>query len=656
MKSIRSYLLLIGLLILLGIGTPIAVLGQKKLDKKERTYKLPPVPRKQGKAPSKGADVFDLLNQAHQQVQKNPGKALQKVQKALRLSFAEKNPRGQAYAYNSLGAINYGLSRYEESIRNYSKALDLFQRLDEPAGLYHAQRQLPRAYDGAENYDQALEAYFVFLEVARSSNATEDVIATQRHIARIYYNLGKYELALQRYETALQLEKSQENPAGVVTGCNEIGRVYARLNDTAQALANYRQAAEVAQRSGIGLTGEAFENISQIYRQNQNYSQELNTRQQAIESTRSLGDKKAEAYNSLEVARLLLAQNNSDEAIPYLKNSINLTSELGELEDKGEAYGALAEAYEQQGDFEKALTSLKQQKAVEDTLQLAILSEVNARENLSRELDRQEAAIQALEQQQALHESEMQQQRLITALSLGAIAILLVSGFFVLRSHRARRRANQLLALKSLRSQMNPHFIFNSLNSVNSFISKQDERAANRYLSAFSRLMRQVMEHSSHEFVSLMSELEVLRLYLELEHVRFQDKFDYEIELDPGLNPEEIQIPPMLVQPYLENAIWHGLRYKEAPGNLTLRFTREQEFLVATIEDDGIGRKLSQELKTKNQRTHRSEGLRITAERLRLLNELYKTQLEVTLEDVYPERQHTGTRVTLKVPYQIPEP
>ena len=118
-----------------------------------------------------------------------------------------------------------------------------------------------------------------------------------------------------------------------------------------------------------------------------------------------------------------------------------------------------------------------------------------------------------------------------------------------------------MLELKSLRAQMNPHFIFNSLNSVNSFISKNDDRSANKYLSQFSRLMRMVLENSKHDFVSLDSEIEILKLYLELEHLRFQDKFDYDFTIGGGVKKDEIEIPPMLIQPFIENSVWHGLRY-----------------------------------------------------------------------------------------------
>jgi LytS/YehU family sensor histidine kinase len=193
---------------------------------------------------------------------------------------------------------------------------------------------------------------------------------------------------------------------------------------------------------------------------------------------------------------------------------------------------------------------------------------------------------------------------------------------------------------------MNPHFIFNALNSVNQFISQQDERTANRFLSEFALLMRLVLENSQEDFIPLHREQEILSLYLKLEHYRFRDKFDYEIKVDDNVNVEEIQIPPMLIQPYIENAVWHGLRYKNEKGKLLLHFYRQNGSLVAEISDDGVGRQRSAELKTENQKKHNSTGLKNVADRLAIINKVYHLDYRVDIED----RENNGTRVSVYLP------
>ncbi len=238
------------------------------------------------------------------------------------------------------------------------------------------------------------------------------------------------------------------------------------------------------------------------------------------------------------------------------------------------------------------------------------------------------------------------QQIIITSL-IAILVIIGVTSVFIYRSAQSSKKANQLLALKSLRSQMNPHFIFNALNSVNHFIAQQDERTANKFLSEFSQLMRLVLEYSQEDFITLQKEQEILALYMKLEHYRFRDKFEYEIDIDESINAESVLVPPMLIQPYIENAVWHGLRYRESVGHLKLTMTQQNGSLVVTISDNGIGRKRSEDLKTENQKKHKSTGLKNIRERLLILNRVYRTHYEVNVSDG-PGGE--GTMVQIKIP------
>ena len=230
---------------------------------------------------------------------------------------------------------------------------------------------------------------------------------------------------------------------------------------------------------------------------------------------------------------------------------------------------------------------------------------------------------------------------LLGALLLGA----LLSVVLILRNVRKRRRANQALLLRNLQTRMNPHFIFNSLNSINNYIARQDERSANRYLGRFAKLMRNVLDQSGKDFVSLTEELEQLSLYLELEKERFTGKFDYELPSTTGY--EDIRLPPMILQPFVENAIWHGLRYREQGGQLTVAVERNNDKVLVTITDNGIGRSRSAALKTKNQLNHKSTGLETTLQRLELINTYYGEAFAANISDAYPEEEHVGTRVEL---------
>lgn len=187
------------------------------------------------------------------------------------------------------------------------------------------------------------------------------------------------------------------------------------------------------------------------------------------------------------------------------------------------------------------------------------------------------------------------------------------------------------------------------MNSINNYIARQDERSANRYLGRFAKLMRRVLDQSGKDFVPLAEELEQLQLYLELEEERFGGKFDYAITVAPDLpeSPENIELPPMILQPFVENAIWHGLRYREEGGNLNIKVQAMNKQAVVVITDNGIGRQRSMALKTNNQLHHKSAGIVTSKQRLDLVNAHYGRNFSLEVSDAFPESEDVGTRVVI---------
>lgn len=213
-----------------------------------------------------------------------------------------------------------------------------------------------------------------------------------------------------------------------------------------------------------------------------------------------------------------------------------------------------------------------------------------------------------------------------------------------------QQRLNDI-EMQALRSQMNPHFLFNSLNSIQHFIIKNKTKEAVDYLNRFSRLVRLILMHSRVKKVSLKEELDALRLYLDLENLRFKNKFTYEINIDPEINENDIEIPPMLIQPFVENAIWHGLLHKEEAGIIKIVVKIQDEKLICTIEDNGIGRKASAAIKARSNRHRKSMGMSITRSRLDIINHEVEGAASIHIEDLAVEEYGTsGTRVQINLP------
>jgi sensor histidine kinase YesM len=204
----------------------------------------------------------------------------------------------------------------------------------------------------------------------------------------------------------------------------------------------------------------------------------------------------------------------------------------------------------------------------------------------------------------------------------------------------------------ALRAQMNPHFIFNCLNSIKLYTLENDSQTASEYLTKFSQLIRLVLENSRSEKVTLQKELETLKLYLELEAMRFKDKVQYKINIVPHIDQQYIEMPPLLLQPYVENAIWHGLMHKPEGGNIAIDISQPTEYLLhIEISDDGIGREMARVHKSKSATRQKSFGLKMTSERLDAINHIYQTKTEVKIVDlVDTEGNAAGTKVIIEIP------
>jgi LytS/YehU family sensor histidine kinase len=273
-----------------------------------------------------------------------------------------------------------------------------------------------------------------------------------------------------------------------------------------------------------------------------------------------------------------------------------------------------------------------------------------------------------IEQKQISQESEienLQTQKTTQRnnyLIAGAFILLVIFGVISRLRYKRKRDEQQLKTefkkqlaqaeTKALRAQMNPHFIFNCLNSINSFVIDQKHEIASDYLIKFSKLIRLILDNSRSETIPLNKELETLKLYVLLESARFDNKFTCVYNIAEDVNTSTIMIPPMLLQPFVENAIWHGLMQKEGEGTITIEIEKEnEEFLNISITDDGIGRERAAELKSKSA-THQSHGLKVTSQRIELMNKLNSTGAKVNIIDLKDDLGNaTGTKVELIIPF-----
>ncbi len=601
------------------------------------------------------ADEFTLItDSAESFLTKNPAKSVALLERALKIAIQEGDLNKEDRCYFLLGKANYNLKLYVQSTQYFEKVYYRKRAAVKFKSDYSLEENLALAYEASNQIEKAKG---ILKSINSAYQNTSDRKAwINNFYGRLAYKSGNETEAMKYFKLVSVDEKNIKNQVLVAEANEYLGKMYSQNDDKAKSQDYYRKSVRAAEKSeNEDLVEEKKEKLKEQLYQDKEYDKvyEMNQSTMSQQITPTAANK-----ITIENATILVEKERAKEAIPTLQKSIKKADELKNVVQKTEAYKTLSKAYQQTGDYDKALESYKQYSRYQDSIYAMKERDLKEMNNVIERVTTINKNIGVLEKDKeitaqviaGLKKDKENQRYLIYALVL-ILLVITISSYLLVKNIRQKKMANQILALKSLRSQMNPHFIFNALNSVNSFISANDQKTANKYLGDFSKLMRSVLENSQKDFVPLSEEIEVLKLYMKLEHFRFSNKFDYTFEVDEEMVVDQYKVPPMLVQPYIENAVWHGLRYKDDKGMLKVRVSAEQNHLKVLIEDDGIGRKKSQALKTKNQKQNESMALKNIETRLHIINELYKTNLKVNIEDANKQNGE-GTIVTILIPFQ----
>ena len=314
-------------------------------------------------------------------------------------------------------------------------------------------------------------------------------------------------------------------------------------------------------------------------------------------------------------------------------------------------YAALYRISLKKGIEANALKYLTAYSAAKDTMHILDLHRESMELQTRYESERKDQQIMSLAKENEWRESRLRLNRIFLFSLAGFIILIIMMGIILIRQNRIREQQNIIILKQKLfRSQMNPHFIFNSLSSIHHFMLNEDSQKAASYLSRFSKLIRAILHSSGEEYTKLSNEISTIENYLELQKLRFPDKFDFEIHVNEDIDADTIIIPAMIIQPFVENAIEHGVRNKASKGNVTVSFNLNDDILQINVEDNGIGREKAMELLTAQGKAHKSMSTNIICDRIRVLNKTLKKKISleiIDLKDVQGDPR--GTRVLMQL-------
>ncbi|MBV7532920.1 tetratricopeptide repeat protein [Chitinophaga sp. sic0106] len=576
---------------------------------------------------------------------------------AIALSQQLKYPRGLALAYNELGTSKRNKSQYilaedyhERAVKYAREAKDsllLCQSLNNAGVDCRRQDKLQKAFD----------FHYAALQIAEEIKNVKNICVATNSIGNIQLTEKKYDEAIERFQHALKLEEESHNPLGMAINLGNLGYSYQGQGKLDIAIQYYKSSLAINEKLK-NVTGMVicYNCLGSAYQEKKEYALAMEYLQKALRANDQVDDKVHIAESYMNIGKLLSVQGKHEEAYHFFQQAIGLSAYWGFKSILMDTYKAMAEDYKSSGDFRKSLEAADKSLLYKDS----ILDEKSAmalnQMQTIYDVDLKDNQIRNLEHDKIMAQMRTKRNVLLIFSLIAFLVMMAVGGFFYIRHRNLEENKQTLqLELRSLRSQMNPHFIFNSLSSIHRYIWSNNQEEASDYLTKFSKLMRLILDNTQHTFVPLNKELESLQLYLDLESLRCNGIFDYHIVVADDINDDEVLIPPMILQPYVENAIWHGLVHKLAEkGMLEINIRLSGRSLVCTIEDNGIGRKKAMEIKERKGKAHNSVGMKVTQGRIDLIRKINNKDASVEITDlVNAAGEPTGTRVTIVLPAEF---
>lgn len=510
---------------------------------------------------------------------------------------------GLARALATMGVVYTQQSNYFLALENYQKALKLYESVKDKVSISKALNNIGIVYKSQGNRPKALE-YLKQSYQLQSEIREPNAAMTLTNIGAIYFESGKPEQAFGYYNRALSAFTRFPNPIGLALLNNYLGDYYRNQDHTAEAETCYRKSLDLYEgmqnKFGASL---ALYNIGKLYASQQKYI----------------------------------------EAMPFAQRSLTYATQIGVLDQTYHSEKLVSELYGALNNTQESFRHYKNYIVARDS----IINQENARKFAQAEMDFE------YRKKEALLAEQSERNQLLLVFSTVAALLVITLALVIYNRRQVKRRLTLQKEVaeyeqKALHLQMNPHFVFNCLGAISSFIVQNGTDSALKYLSKFSKLMRLTLEYSKGSLIPIDKEIESLQNYLELEQLRFHHKFEFKIE-----STEKVEfnmgLPPLLIQPFVENAILHGLVPKEGSGRIDVRFDVQQGQLLCTVTDNGIGLSESKLLKENSVTAHKSMALEITKKRLEMMESTTSKAAQIDIEEL---ENKSGTRVTLRLPVQ----
>ncbi len=587
------------------------------------------------------------------------------LRQALSIFGMLKSDYGLGWCSAWLGQSLYSQDKFEEGLTYDKTSAFYLKKLDDWEGQGKAWAWIGMTYTTLGNYDSSFYYCSKSLALRQKMSDHVCVVLSYINLGELYKAAGSYEDALNYYNQGFQYANTHNTNNFRVswTYFEVVGTIYRLINlpDTSYYFLQKSLHVDSTNETTLISFGET------LLLKNE-YDSALKIFLKPIEGFRNGNDKWDLMRVLMDAAKTYLKIGEIKKALSYALETYSIAKLSGAKQFVLEVNLVLSKIYSALRINDSAYFFLEQFMSLKDSIVSKQFLWKLSNHKKQADFKKQADQLAFLDKENKIKEEKLKQESLLKWILIACFVIAASAGIIIYNNLALKRKNEKLeskgknaelqqhvseLEMQALRAQMNPHFIFNCLSSINRFILKNETEAASNYLTKFSRLIRTVLTNSKRSFISLEDELEMLCLYLDMEKLRFKDSFDYCIIFTNSIDAGNVFVPPMLLQPFAENAIWHGLMHKEGKGYLEIELNINKKILTCVVTDNGIGRSKAAQLKSKTAEKQKSMGLKITTERLAFLNKNQDKKTFFNIEDVTDkEGNAAGTRVILKMNYR----
>lgn len=557
--------------------------------------------------------------------------------------------REKAYALGIIAHAQLYRGYSDSAIFYYNQSIPILKRLGDEDAVATELSGISNALREKGKYSEAIQYLNKSLKIREHIHDSTGVAMCYHAIGSIYLLTERFDEAIASYQQALEIARAIDQKVGVAMCLNNLGNVFGKQKKYKKALERFHEVLpflkELGDKPKLAAT---YSSMAVAYEYTEEYSKAMQYQLLALGIMKQINKSDGIINSYIALGSTESKQGHFESSFQYLDSALILAKERGNLHKEMLCYEYLAEAAAFAGDYKAAYNYRIDFAKMKDSLINVANNEQVADLRMQYETEKKERQIKELEQKEALAQSlaEKRNYQVIGAVSIALLLLVVVLMLIFRQRFRRKQRETEFalraaeLEQKVLRSQMNPHFIFNSLNSIHRMYVEGKYDVADEYVGEFGGLLRKILENSNKKSISIANELEMLRSYLELEQLRTDGKIQWKIDVDHDIDQYNTHLPPLILQPFVENAIWHGILPKGEKGKVTVQLKmKDESTLECVVQDNGIGIDDSKRMGKKEK--HDSMGMDITKERIGRGGKVKAVQLA-----------EGGTRVTITIPLE----